>query len=371
MTAQGDFEIFLVAAPGLEAALADEARGLGFAAIKVMTGGVRIRGGWPAVWRANLMLRGAGRVLARIGSFRAVHLAQLDKRARQFPWADFLRKDVAVAVEAACTRSKIYHSGAAAERIGRAIHEELGATIADEAPVVVKARIADDLCTISLDTSGGLLHKRGHKAAVAKAPLRETLAALLLAQCGYDGHEPVYDPMCGSGSFVIEAAEMALGLAPGRDRAFAFEQLTTFDEAQWMALKAAVTPQPTAFTFYGSDRDQGAVTMAAANAARAGVGAVTRFHRAAISDVKRPEGPAGLVIINPPYGDRIGDKARLAALYGALGRVLRERFSGWRVGLVTNEAALARATGLALLPPSPPISHGGLKVRLYQTGPLP
>lgn len=365
-----DFEIYLVTTPGLEQALAAEARAQGFAAIKALPGGVRVRGRWPEVWRANLMLRGASKVLARVGSFRAVHLAQLDKRARDFPWAEYLRREVPVAVEAACTRSKIYHSGAAAERIARAIHEELGAVIADDAPVVVKARIADDLCTISLDTSGGLLHKRGAKAAVAKAPLRETLAALLLRQCGYDGSEPVYDPMCGSGTFVIEAAEMALGLAPGRARHFAFEQLATFDAAAWAALKEAAPRRATELRFFGSDRDAGAVDMARANAGRAGVGAVTEFHRASISEIVRPEGPAGLVMVNPPYGARIGDKTKLVALYAALGQVLRERFSGWRVGLITTEAPLARATGLSFLPPSAPISHGGLKVRLYQTGAL-
>ena len=371
MTSDTSFEIFLVAVPGLEAALADEARERGFAAVKVIAGGVRVRGGWPEVWRANLVLRGASRVLARVGAFRAAHLAQLDKRARAFSWSAVLRRDVAVKVEASCTRSKIYHSGAAAERIARAIHEELGAAIADEAPVVIKARIADDLCTLSVDTSGGLLHKRGAKAAVAKAPLRETMAALFLRQCGYRGEEPVFDPMCGSGTLVIEAAEMAAGLAPGRARRFAFEELATFDAARWQALKAESTFASTPYIFCGSDRDQGAVAMATANAARAGVAALTQFRQATISAVERPPGPPGLVIINPPYGDRIGDKKKLEALYVAMGRVLRERFSGWRVAIITNEARLAQATGLPFLPPPPPVSHGGLKVRLHQTQALP
>jgi putative N6-adenine-specific DNA methylase len=169
MTTDGDFEIFLVATPGLEGPLCAEARAKGFKA-KTVPGGVTLKGGWPEVWRANLEIRGASRVLARIGAFRALHLAQLDKRARHFPWGDVLRPDVAFRVEASCKSSRIYHSGAAAQRIERAISEELGAPASPEAEVCVKARIEKDLCTIAVDTSGEPLHKRGHKQAVAKAP---------------------------------------------------------------------------------------------------------------------------------------------------------------------------------------------------------
>ncbi|NMD08074.1 MAG: hypothetical protein GYA66_08860 [Phyllobacteriaceae bacterium] len=238
MSSSPTFEIFLVAIPGLEAALTDEAKACGFQGAKQVPGGVRFDGGWPEVWRANLQLRGASRVLARIGSFHAAHLAQLDKRARAFPWRTILRRDVAVSVETTCKKSKIYHSGAATQRIATAINEELGATISDDADVVIKARIENDLLTLSIDTSGGLLHKRGSKQATAKAPLRETMAALFLRQCGYTGHEPVLDPMCGSGTFIIEAAEIALGLAPGRNRRFAFEHLATFDAKAWEKMKS-------------------------------------------------------------------------------------------------------------------------------------
>lgn len=371
MTDAAAFDIFLVAIPGLEDALCSEARQAGFSGARVVPGGVSFRGGWQDVWRANLMLRGCSRVLARIGSFRVPHLAQLDRRARKFAWGEVLRRDVAVRVEASCTRSRIFHSGAAAQRIARAIAEEFGAPVAEEAPVTVMARIADDLCTLSVDTSGGMLHKRGHRQAVGKAPMRETMAALLLRQCGFSGNEPVVDPMCGSGTLVIEAAEMAAGLAPGRSRAFAFEQLARFDQAAWQAMKAGLKPIVPVNRFFGSDRDAGAIRMSRANAQRAGVAGFTIFSQHAVSDLARPDGPPGLVIVNPPYGARIGDKGPLVALHDALGRVLRERFSGWRVGLVTTDAALARSTGLPFGPPGPPISHGGLKIRLWQTTALP
>ncbi len=367
------FEIFLAALPGLEPLLAAEAREAGFAGVEEGAGGVTCRGGWAEVWRANLVLRGASRVLVRIGGFRAFHLAQLDKRARRFPWADFLRPDVPVKVEATCRRSKIYHAGAAAQRIARAVTETLGAPVAtgEEAAVRLMARIEDDLVTFSLDTSGEPLHRRGHKVAVNKAPLRETMAAMFLRDCGYGGTEPVLDPMCGSGTLVIEAAEIAAGLMPGRSRAFAFESLAGFDAAAWAALKAAAPPRAVAQRFHGSDRDAGAVRMSRENAERAGVAGLCTFACHPIGELVRPEGMPGLVMVNPPYGARIGGNRNLLfGLYAALGGVLKDRFAGWRVGLVTSDAGLAKATGLPFGAPGAEIDHGGIRVRLWKAGPL-
>ncbi|MDC0738449.1 class I SAM-dependent RNA methyltransferase [Cognatishimia sp. SS12] len=363
------FPIFLACPPGLEPVLCAEAQELGWGAAQAVPGGVEFEGTWRDIWRANLELRGATRVLVRIGSFMAFHPAQLDKRARKFPWGDVLRPDVPVRVEVVSKRSKIYHAGAAKQRIERAISEELGAPLSAEAAVALKVRIDDNVVTISVDTSGESLHKRGHKAAVGKAPMRETLAALFLRSCGYHGDEPVLDPMCGSGTFVIEAAEMALGLQAGRARHFAFEHLASFDAAAFETLRRAGGTE-SAQRFFGSDRNTGAVQNASDNAARAQVDGVTSFHHAAISDLKRPEGQAGLVIVNPPYGARIGNKKLLFGLYGALGQKLKEEFSGWRVGIITSDSALARATGLPNLTNGAPIPHGGLKVRLFQAGPL-
>jgi putative N6-adenine-specific DNA methylase len=195
---------------------------------------------------------------------------------------------------------------------------------------------------------------------------------LFLRQCGFTGHEPVVDPMCGSGTFVIEAAEIAAGLKPGRSRRFAFEQLATFDTVAWNRMRAGTSAvKPDDLKFHGSDRDAGAVAMSRANAERAGIASLTAFQQQAISDLTPPEGKPGLVIVNPPYGGRIGDRKQLNALYRALGQTLLAKFRGWRVGLITNEAPLAEATGLPFKPPSDPVSHGGIRVRLFQTPPLP
>ncbi|PID36494.1 MAG: RNA methyltransferase [Rhodobacterales bacterium] len=364
-------DIFLAGTPGAEQQLYDEARRFALPGARRVPGGVEICGDWETLWRANLGLRGATRVLLRIGSFMAFHPAQLDKRARKFPWGDWLRADVPVRVETVTRKSKIYHAGAATSRIEKAITDTLGAPIAKDAPVVLKVRIDDNRVTLSIDTSGESLHKRGHKVATGKAPMRETLAALFLAQMGFDGNVPVYDPMCGSGTFPIEAAEIAAGLWPGRSRSFAFEQLAGFDAKAYAKFRAGIpAPRVPQVRFYGSDRDDGAIRNATANAERSGVADFTTFHRAAISDITPPDGPPGIVMINPPYGTRIGNKGALYALHKSMGEVLAERFKGWRVGIITSETGLARATALPFQPPGPPIPHGGLKVRLFQTGPL-
>jgi len=365
------FEIFLATAPGLESSLHDEVRNKGFKQVKATKGGVTLKGGWPEVWRANLWIRGASRVLARIASFQVLHLSQLDMRAREVPWGDILHPDIPFRVDVSCSKSRIYHSGAAAERIVRAIKETLKAPHSPEAEITVMARIERDICTISIDTSGELLHKRGYKESVNKAPLRENIAALFLQQCGYNGQESVYDPMCGSGTFVIEAAEIAARLNPGRARQFAFEKLVTYDPEAWQKMRTVQRQANSDLHFYGSDRDEGAVKMSTENAARAGISEYTEFKQQTISDITPPTSAPGLVILNPPYGNRIGDKKALMPLYQTLGRVLSTRFSGWRVGIVTTDVSLAKATGLPFIPTTAPVQNGGLRISLYHTKPLP
>ena len=358
-------EIFLVTAPGLESFLAAEAREAGFEVTGTIPGGVTLSGHWPDVWRAHLDLRGAARILVRVAAFRAMHLAQLDKRARKLPWTDWLRPGVPVRVVATCRKSRIYHNKAAAQRIEGAL-VAAGLTSGTNGAVQVKLRIEDDLATISLDASGDALHKRGLKDKIHKAPLRETLAALFLRAAGYDGTGTVLDPMCGSGTFVIEAAEIAARMQPGRARRFAFERLASFDPDAFASLGRKAGPL-TDTRFFGSDRDTGAIGMAQANAERSGVAAATRFTHAAIGDLTPPDAPPGLVILNPPYGGRIGKKGPLMGLYAAFGQTVRSRFAGWRVAMVTSDAGMAKATGLDWDPPGPIVDNGGTKVRLWQT----
>lgn len=356
--------LFLVAIPGLEAALEAEARRLGFGDVARVPGGVELAGGLPEAARANREMRCAVRVLVRVAEFRAMHLAQLDKRSRKVAWRTWLRGDVPVRVEATCRRSKIYHHKAAAQRVARAI-EAAGVPVASEAAIVVKLRIDDDLCTLSLDTTGEALHRRGHKTFVGKAPLRETMAAAFLWEMGFDGQQVVVDPMCGSGTIILEAAEIAAGLLPGRSRHFAFEQLAGYEERPVPA--PASIPEPET-RFFGFDRNDGAIRGARENAARAGVSDWCHFGQQVISDLSPPDDvQPGIVLVNPPYGGRIGERKLLFGLYGALGQVLAERFAGWQIGIVTSDGGLAKATGLDLVPFGP-IDHSGTKVTLWRRG---
>lgn len=352
--------IFLVAIPGLERALEAEARSKGFAGVRMVQGGVMIDGDLNEAARANVVLRCAVRVLLRVAEFRAMHLAQLDKRSKKVPWTDFLVPGVPVRVEAVCRKSKIYVNKAAVQRVSGGL-EAAGIPVTKDGSISVKVRIDDDLCTISVDTTGEALHRRGHKEFVGKAPMRENMAAGFLAEMGFDGTQTVVDPMCGSGTFVLEAAEIAAGLIPGRSRGFAFEQMVGGVKPEVEG--GEVIP---GVRFFGYDRNDGAIRGAVANAERSGVSEMVRFERAAISDLEPPEGAPGIVIVNPPYGGRIGERKLLFGLYGAMGATLKQRFGGWSVGIITSDGGLAKATGLEL-EAAPQVDHSGTKINLWTT----
>lgn len=360
-----DLDFFAVCPPGLEAVLAREVGALDFKRGKLAQGGVTLRGDWSELWRANLELRGATRILLRIGEFRATHYKQLDAELAAFDWAAWLPRDVAIRVEAATKESKLYHAGTVKKRTEAAIARTLGVPVHNDGEVTVKVRIERNLVTLSIDTSGTSLHKRGHKTFTGKAPIRETMAALLLAGCDYDGSEPLVDPMCGSGTFLIEGASMAAGMQPGRDRAFAFQHLPSYDKRVFAALIRRDVAQPPA-RFWGYDRDEGAIAGATQNAAAAGLAEAIRFAKSPVSALTPPTDTPGLVMVNPPYGGRIGKPGPLIGLYSALGKQLREHFHGWRFGMVTSQASLAHATGLNLSS-GPVLDNGGIKVKLYQT----
>ncbi len=171
--------------------------------------------------------------------------------------------------------------------------------------------------------------------------------------------------MFGSGTFVIEATEIAKGVKPGRSRNFSFEKLKNFDPPKWAELKSAVFEKKPEAMFYGFDRDAGAIQRANANAERSGISSITTFSKQSISSLKHPDQESGLVIVNPPYGIRIGDEKKLLSLYQSLGNKLSSEFKGWRFGLVTNSHRLATATGLSFDATVTSFSHGGIKVRLY------
>ena len=367
MTQACDF--FAVTAPGLEAITAAELAHLPVTQPQVVPGGVTFGATLSHVLHINRSLSVAVRVLLRVGEFKAVHLSELSRRARALPWAQFVHPGQALQVRATCRASKIYHSGAAAQRVHDAIvaavppPNVVHSAVAAMAPLAVLVRLEHNTCIVSLDTGGEPLYRRGHKQDVAAAPLRENLAAALLQLCAWQPDEPLLDPMCGSGTFVLEAARISAGLLPGRDRHFACRDWphSCFYEPALAAISVPSAPH-----IFASDRDAGAVAATRANLERAGVSAHVTVQQQSLTALQKPA-PAGLLICNPPYGTRLGDSRSLRNLYASIGNVLRGPLLGWRLALVTTRAELARATGLRFTAVSAPLPHGGLKIRLYQT----
>lgn len=350
----------------MEKVLTKELQELEFQHLMPITGGVEFSGDWFQVWRANVLLRTATRILVRLGEFYAVHLAQLDKRACKFPWPKYLKAQHPVRVEVVSRKSKIYHARAAAERIENAIVHSVGNRISKDADICIKVRIEKNLVKISIDSTGEGLHKRGYKSFTGKAPMRETLASAFLKMCDFDPARPLIDPMCGSGTFVIEAAEIAIGGAPGRRRGFSFQKLKSFDPKAFKTiLKDQKLIPRLELNLFGYDRDDGAIKNSIKNAKLANVSHITNFESQSISDLSPLSNQCGLVIFNPPYGGRIGDKKILYALYAKIGMVLKSKFNGWRVGLITADGSLAQTTQIKFSFVSEPINHGGLKVRFY------
>ncbi|MGZ6123709.1 MAG: THUMP domain-containing class I SAM-dependent RNA methyltransferase [Myxococcales bacterium] len=330
--------LFAVCAPGVEPVLLSEVQALGLAG-RALAGGVEVDGELPEAMRLNLWLRTASRVLLRLGEpFRATAFTELVRKASGLPWERFLRKGLRAAFRVTCRKSRLYHSGAVAERL----HEALAARTkfpvppaeaGEEAPEDAQlflARFERDVCTVSVDTSGALLHRRGWRGPQAKAPLRETLAAALLLAAGFRGEEAVCDPLCGSGTIPIEAALIAVRRAPGIAREFAFQRWPEASARQWEHLVVAARKQERAFParIEASDQDAGAVAAARENASRAGM-AIEIVQRGLL-DLPADAG-SGLLACNPPYGVRVGADVR--AILRELEEAARRR-PWWRVAIV-------------------------------------
>ncbi len=366
-------ELTAVGAPGLESLLALELTELGlrkpklFLAAADAAGRVAFDGGREEMMRANLLLRGADRVLARLGTFGAADFGELERGVARLPWEKYLAPGRPVNVRAHSRKSKLYHEGGIEERVAKGVGARLKKKCSlertDAAQLVVS--IENDLVAVELDSSGAPLSRRGYRLETAKAPLKETLAAALLIASRWDVRSTLLDPMCGSGTVAIEAALMALRAPPGGARRFAFMDWPGFDEGQWRRARTDAQAAPAAPfpKIIASDRDAGAVEAARANAGRAGVLERIEFSVRAVSAVAAPPGP-GWLVTNPPYGVRIGEGKDLRDLYARLGKIARNLGRDWSTTILTSEPALARATGLAFDAGLPTL-NGGLSVRLY------
>jgi len=381
------FECFAITAPGLEPIAAEELRALNVNAVAEL-GGVAWTGSASTLALANLWLRTASRVVVRAAEFNARTFRELERHARQIPWERFVAAGAPVTLRVTCKKSKLYHSGAVEQRLLASIEHRLGATPVNVKEEQAKAktggddsheepaegasgaqlfvvRVAHDKVTVSADSSGELLHRRGYRLATAKAPLRETLGAALLLAAGWKGSTPLVDPMCGSGTLCIEAALIARRMAPGANRSFAFLNWPDADVAAWQRLVERAVAEQLARSpvgIIGSDRDEGAVIAAKANAERAGVAADIEWATRPVSALECPAGTRGLIVTNPPYGVRVGEADALRNLYAQLGNVARAKCPGWNLALLSADARLDKQVGLAFEERFK-TSNGGIPVR--------
>ncbi len=383
------FKVFTSTGPGLESIAAGELKSLGIRGRQEI-GGVAFSADLQRLYEANLWIRTATRVLVRLGSFHASTFYELERRAKKLPWKDFLPSNGKVRVRVTCRKSKLYHSDAVGERVLSAIVGSASRVIegdtdapetedasdddtgsARESEQLFVVRIVNDECEVSADSSGDLLHRRGYRQEIAKAPLRETIAAAMVLASGWKRSEPLLDPMCGSGTIPIEAAMIARNMAPGLRRNFQFMNWPGFDAERWNQILENARTAVTDFSgeILGSDRDAGAVQAAARNAERAGVSENVKFSPEAVSGsiaaLDDSVRDSGWIVTNPPYGVRVGEGDDLRNLYARLGSALKSK-PGWRLGVLTSDSALVRQTTLSLRPRFS-TSNGGIPVSYFVT----
>jgi putative N6-adenine-specific DNA methylase len=363
-------EAFFATCPrGLEPVLVGELASLEIQATAV-AGGVAFTGGWRDCYRANLWSRVASRILWRIAQFDYRNEHDLYASARALDWTRWFRAERTLRVNVTAQKSPLKSLEFATLRIKDAVCDcfrdaqgKRPSIDRADPDVRVHAFLEAGRCTLYLDTSGEPLFKRGWRSGVADAPLRENLAAGILMLTGWKPDEVLLDPMCGGGTFLVEAGAMARGRAPGAKRAFGFERLTAFDAMAWEAVRHETRPERVP-DLHASDNDPKALNATRRNLAEAGVERWTRIERVEMLERTAPA-PSGVLVMNPPYGERLGSADELARFYPLLGDHLKKNFAGWRCYIFTADLRLPK---LIRLTPSKkiPLWNGALECRLYE-----
>jgi putative N6-adenine-specific DNA methylase len=345
---------FATCARGLEPTLAGELAAIGAAEITEGRGGVAFAGGRAVLYRANLWLRTAVRVLWPVLEADVSSTDELYEAVKSLDWSRFMTPDHTLAVDSNVRDSAITHSKFAALRVKDAICDQFvektgrrPSVNVEEPMVALNLHVHANRAVLSLDSSCDSLHRRGYRPIQLKAPINEALGAALVLRTGWDGSTPFRDPLCGSGTLPIEAAWIAMRRPPGLTRRrFGFMGWMDYDVAEWAELRdearrgvLKALPAPVS----GSDIRADAVLHAGQNARAAGIGHLVRFERADVTRLELPAGP-GVVVCNPPYGERIGEERELFALYNGLGELAR-RSPGWAVWVFTGNPRLASAIG--------------------------
>lgn len=360
---------------GLEAVLAAELTACGASAVKAADGGAHFAGPFTLAYEVNLQSRIASRVLWRVAASRYRTDEDIYRAALALPWPRWFAVEQTIRVNLSAVRSPLKSLDFATLRIKDAVcdafrkHGGTRPSVDTQTPDVrIHAFLTADEMTLYLDTSGEPLFKRGYRTATGDAPLRENLAAGIIRLSGWDGREPFFDPMCGSGTLLVEAALMALNIAPGSRRSFAFERLKNFDAAHWQKLKAAHSVNADASTamlpIFGSDLYGDELKHARANITAAGLADRIQLKQANVLEVPAPAAN-GVIVTNPPYGVRLSDDDTLADFYPQLGNALKQRFTGWRAYILTGDPQLPKRIRLSASKRTV-LYNGALECRLLE-----
>jgi putative N6-adenine-specific DNA methylase len=368
------FNYFAPCPRGLEQALATELQEIGAQQLEPVDGGVGFAGDADLMYQANLHSRVASRILWRLAERQYRDANDIYKLARAFEWPALFDVGCTIKVMATAIGSKLRSIEFISLKVKDAVCDAFRAACG-ERPSVDTANpdirihvfLTESKITLYVDTSGEALFKRGYRRATGDAPLRENLAAGILMLTGWTPAEPLLDPMCGSGTILIEAAMMACHMAPGARRHFAFEKLRRYDAAAWERIRAearAKEIKPSNLHIYGSDDTPEVLEAARANLDEAGVADLVTLEEA---DALERSAPAanGVLICNPPYGIRLEEQTWLDALYPLLGHALKQRFTGWRAYFLTGDLRLAKLIRLSASKRTV-LFNGALECRLFE-----
>ncbi|KAA3649179.1 MAG: class I SAM-dependent RNA methyltransferase [Proteobacteria bacterium] len=359
---------------GLEPGLQDELTALGASQVRQVPGGVAFAGDWPLAWAVNLESRLATRVLWQVAHGRYRGEQDIYKLAYGVTWAKWFTPEQTMRVYVTARRSPLKSLEFITLRIKDAVCDHFRAvrgarpSIDTANPDVrVHAFLTADEVMLYVDTSGEPLYKRGFKQAAVEAPLKENLAAGILRMTGWHPTEALLDPMCGSGTFLIEAVQIALDIAPGLGRRFAFEALKTCDEAAWRRIRRAAEGRrrhATGLPIFGSDSEAVQVKRARINLEAAGLADMVRLEQAELTE-RTPPADEGVMVANPPYGVRIGETSELAEFYPKLGDALKANWAGWRCYFLSADPELPKLIRLKASKRTP-LFNGALECRVFE-----
>lgn len=365
---------FAICPRGLETLLQDELAALGATELKITHGGVHFAGDWAVCYRANLESRLATRILWHLVTAPYTREDDIYRLAVRQLWPNHFSVANTFRVVSTAIKCPLKSLDFVTLRVKDAVCDRFRED-AGERPnidtrypdVSVHVFLTADRCTLYLDTSGQPLWQRGFRRASVDAPVKENLAAGILKLSGWQPDTPLVDPMCGSGTFLLEAVQMALDRAPGLDRHFGFERLKKFDAALWTHIRNAALARvknPAQLDIRGSDHDERAVRAARRNLEEAGFSQWVRVDTADLLELSAPA-PAGTLVANPPYGERLGEQEELAAFYPQLGAALKRHWAGWNCFFFTADLRLPKLMGLK---PSrkTPLYNGPLECRLFE-----